>query len=373
MTGMSTHRMNEHRGRWRAIGSAAGIGAAVTLVISLALGLAAYAAAASYKSVSALATRLGVPIGWLCPAGIDGGLLAIIIFDITLTIIGRPIRWLRTMGRLFAAGVVAANFAAGWPDPVGIALRLAAPMLFIVIVEAARTVLLHRHDDPDQDGIPRIRWLLDFRGTFAVWRRMKLWGEKSYRRAVAMELDRIAAIEKLSVKYAPDEWTAQAPADLVWMLKAGVRMAEALASVAELVKADAEQDELRVALDAEREARVAMQAELDAVRAQLARAVAKAEALARKRAGNGRGGSRERKPGGAANGDRERPRATGAGDGADEAPADLDSEAKVLWYLDKGYNASQAGLKAGLTDSRGRQIARLAREAPKGIDEDGSP
>lgn len=46
------------------------------------------------------------------------------------------------------------------------------------------------------------------------------------------------------------------------------------------------------------------------------------------------------------------------------APDDLDSEAKVLWYLDKGYSASKAGVFAGLTDSRGRQIARLKKAAP---------
>ncbi len=368
-----THAAGKRRVNWRAIGSATGLGAVITVVIALALGLAAYAAAASYKAVSNLAARQNVPLAWLCPIGIDGGLLAIIVFDIALTIAGRPIRWLRQVARLFAAGVVAANFAAGWPDPVGIGLRLAAPVLFIVIVEAARTVLLHRHDDPDEDRVPRIRWLLDFRGTLALWRRMKLWGERSYTRAVAMELDRIAAIEKLSMTYAPDEWTGKAPADLVWMLKGGVRMPEALARVAGLIQADAEEDELRAALDAERETREAAQAELADIRAQLARAVAKAEALTRQQAGNGRGGSRKRKPGGSGNGDPERPPATGPGDGADEAPADLDSEAKVLWYLDKGYNASQAGLKAGLTDSRGRQIARLAREAPKGIDEEGAP
>jgi len=47
------------------------------------------------------------------------------------------------------------------------------------------------------------------------------------------------------------------------------------------------------------------------------------------------------------------------------APDDLDSEAKVLWYLDKGHSASKAGVYAGLTDSRGRQIARLAKQAPR--------
>lgn len=338
MPGM-THAFEKRRVNWRAIGSATGIGAVVAIVIALALGLATYAAAASYKSVSALATRLGVPLAGLCPIGIDGGLLAIIVFDITLTIIGRPIRWLRMVGRLFAVGVVAANFAAGWPDPVGIALRLAAPVLFIVIIEAARTVLLHRHDDPDEERIPRIRWLLDFRGTFALWKRMRLWKERSYSRAVEMELERLVAIEKLAMKYAPDEWTEKAPAHLVWMLRAGVRMTAALDLVAEIT-APAPEPKPTASGGSGREA-------------------------SRPRAGSAAGnGNRARKP---------QPVAVAVSpDEVGDAPEDLDSEAKVLWYLDRGLSASKAGVKAGLHDSRGRQIARLRKPAPKGIDEGGS-
>jgi Protein of unknown function (DUF2637) len=372
MTPMPNHRTNERRINWRAIGSATGIGAVVTVVIALALGLAGYAAAASYKSVSDLAARDGVPLAWLTPAGIDGGLLAIIVFDIALTITGKPIRWLRMTGRLFAVGVLAANFAAGWPDPVGIALRLAAPALFIVIVEAARTVLLHRHDDPEEDRIPRLRWLLAFRATLALWRRMKLWGEKSYSRAVAMELDRIAAIEKLSVKYAPYGWELNAPADLVWMLRDGVRMPEALGRVAELLAADAVADETLAALDAGREAREALGRDLAATRDELARMTAKAEALTRKLAagGSGRSGNGNRK--GAGNGSGRSGNAGRRTEEIEEAPADLDSELKVLWYLDRGLNPSQAGKRAGLTDRRGRQIAGLREPAPKGIDQEPS-
>lgn len=367
-----THAVEKRRANWRTVGSAVGLGAVVSTVIALALGLAAYAAAASYKSVSDLAARDGVPLAWLTPAGIDGGLLAIIVFDIALTITGKPIRWLRMTGRIFALGVLAANFAAGWPDPVGIALRLAAPALFIVIVEAARTVLLHRHDDPEEDRIPRLRWLLAFRATLALWRRMKLWGEKSYTSAVAMELERIAAIEKLSAKYAPYGWQLNAPADLVWMLRDGVRMPEALGRVTELLAADAVADETSAALDAERDARQALERELGTVRGELAKATAKADALARKLAasGNGRSGNGGRGRGGNGNGGR-----SGNGDEGrrreeeiEEAPADLDSELKVLWYLDRGLNPSQAGKRAGLTDRRGRQIANLREPAPKGID-----
>lgn len=142
------------------------------------------------------------------------------------------------------------------------------------------------------------------------------------------------------------------------------------AAAAELIAAQS-------ALEGERSARLETETELGSVRDELARAVAKAEALARKlaAAGNGQGGSRKRKPAGSGSGN------AGSASGIpkqqpeeeiDEAPADLDSEAKVLWFLDKGYSASKAGVMAGLTDSRGRQIARLAREAPKGIDEGGS-
>lgn len=55
----------------------------------------------------------------------------------------------------------------------------------------------------------------------------------------------------------------------------------------------------------------------------------------------------------------------------EEAPADLDSEAKVLWYMDQGLSASAAGKAAGLTDSRGRQIARLRKPAPTDIVDSG--
>jgi hypothetical protein len=132
----------------------------------------------------------------------------------------------------------------------------------------------------------------------------------------------------------------------------------------------AEQDSLRAELDAERAARQAAESELQPVREQLAEVTAKAEALARKlesATGRKQGAATGRKRG-AATGRKQEPAtgsATAPADAPDEAPADLDSEAKVLWYLDKGYSASRAGVLAGLTDSRGRQLARLAKGAKR--------
>ena len=145
------------------------------------------------------------------------------------------------------------------------------------------------------------------------------------------------------------------------------------------------------ALEAERGVRRNAEAARDAARqetAEMAEAVTRAEAKAEaltaklaaipKQAGRGSGRKRDAEvPGngggsGPGNGRPDQaPSAAPESPGA-EAPEDLDSEAKVLWYLDKGYSASRAGVKAGLTDGRGRQIARVAREAPRGIDEGGS-
>lgn len=124
---------------------------------------------------------------------------------------------------------------------------------------------------------------------------------------------------------------------------------------------------------------------LGGVRAELAEAVAKTEILTRKleaatarkrRAVTARKSGRvtARKPDPATGSATapEEPAVTALEDEA-EAPSDLDSEAKVLWYLDKGFSASKAGVAAGLTDSRGRQIARLRKPAPAGQDPQENP
>ena len=180
-------------------------------VTAIAVALAAYAAAASYESVSNLASNRGVPLPRLNPLGIDGGLAGVILFSIALYWVGKPVRWLRVIARLFAAGTVAANLAAGWPDPVSMGLRCAAPVLFVVLVEATYTLLVHRDDDGD--AIPLARWVLAPASTWRMWRRMKLWRISSYPDALAMELSRIQATMKLSALYAGKDWPRQAAED----------------------------------------------------------------------------------------------------------------------------------------------------------------
>jgi hypothetical protein len=293
------------------------------LVAAIAVALAVYAAAASYESVSHLAASRGVPLPQLNPLGIDGGLAGVILFSIALYWVGTPIRWLRFIARLFAAGTIAANAAAGWPDPVSVGLRIAAPVLFIVLVEATYSLLVRR--DEETEGIPVSRWLLAPRSTFGMWRRMKLWRIRSYARALDLELARRQAIMKLAGKYGAQAWEQKAPQDLVWMLTEGVKMAEALGQVAELTAPP--EPELRPGTPPRNRNRKAAR-----------------NSAARK----------SRKPVAAS---------------APEAPADadLDTEARALQILadEPGISGSQLGLRLGKSDRYGRElIKKLAAAAP---------
>ena len=123
---------------------------------------------------------------------------------------------------------------AGWRDPIGGFLRAFAPAIIVILAEATRALLLRRNEDVQQERerkaderIPRIRWVLAPWPTFVLWRRMKLWDIRDYRAAVDMELSRRHAIVKLGERYGK-AWQEAAPADLVRMLRNGVRMTDAL-------------------------------------------------------------------------------------------------------------------------------------------------
>lgn len=350
------------------------------VVLAVALGLGIYAAAASYESVSGLAGQHHVPLHRWYPIGLDGGLIGVTLIDLALTWMRQPLWWLRWIARLFALGTVAANGIAGWPDPVGIILRVWPSVLFVVVVEAGRAVLLRRIKKERQaaepkrkerDRIPLARWFLAFRPTFDLWKRMKLWRIRSYTVAIRTELARQQAVVKLAEHYAPYDWRRDAPQDLVWMLDTGVRIDEALTRVSALI-GDAHAVEL--AEQAAREA-AAETAQLEAERARLAAQLVTAnaalEALRSKRVPARKPQrSSARKPAGT--GTRNRPGTTApapatvpAGNTGPDGALDMDQEARllILDYVAKGHSASEAGRLAGKTDGYGRQVVRLDRAA----------
>lgn len=138
-----------------------------------------------------------------------------------------------------------------------------------------------------------------------------------------------------------------------------------------------------------RETATGAQAEAEAARAEAGNLAGQVEALTRKLADareRQKAGSRGRsRPGSGSRGKAGSAAATGSGSGtatgpegaavpgAEAPPSDLDAEALVLWHVDKGASASEAGRLAGLSDSRGRQIVReLAKKAPQGVDPAGA-
>lgn len=208
--------------------------AAVVLAAALALAVFVYGAAGSYDSVWHLAAEHRVQLPRLVPVGIDGGLVLAVLTDIVLTWTGQPLWWLRAAARGFVAGSVAANAAAGWPDPIAVFLHCFAPVIVLMVTEAGRAALLRKHAEADgRDPIPLARWLVSPLPTAAMWRRMVLWGVKSYAKAVTAEVSRRRAIVQLRVRYGR-RWRKHAPGDLVWLLRTGNQLEEACARVADI-------------------------------------------------------------------------------------------------------------------------------------------
>jgi hypothetical protein len=306
MRDMSKHADTEYHGQAWIAG---------TIVVTVVLVLLAYGIAGSYESLSHLAAANAVPLPQFAPIGLDGGLIGVIVIDIFLTWLRRPIGFLRQFARLLGLSSVAANAWAGWPDAVSVFYRVFAPLLIVVISEAVRTVLLRRHRG-DADPIPLARWLLALRSTFRMWRRMKLWGIAGYSDAVDMELSRLQAIAALTDRYGR-EWRARVPGTLTWMLDDGVRMDDALRMTAELT------------------------------------APPKGEPAPRTPAAN----RPRRSP---ANGKRTT-RANG------RVPADVDARAEALAILadEPGISGAQLGLRVGLTERWGQKFkAAMAVPSP---------
>jgi Protein of unknown function (DUF2637) len=220
-----------------------GRGQAVAVGVSVVLGLVVfgYGIAGSYVTVSDLAARRGVPLAAFVPAGIDGGLISVVVLDLVLVWVGAPVGWLRQVVRVLSVGTIAANAVTGWPDPVAVGLHAAAPTMLLAMIEAGRTVLLRRLGvvlGTARDAIPVQRWLLAPWRTALLWRRMVLWQITSYRTAVDLELAVRRAVARLRLQYGRG-WRRRAPADLVWMLRTGVAVSEACTRVEELVCAEA--------------------------------------------------------------------------------------------------------------------------------------
>ncbi|MFI9832877.1 DUF2637 domain-containing protein [Streptomyces sp. NPDC051913] len=176
----------------------------------------------SYTAVRDLATTKGFgAFAYLFPIGIDAGICVLLALDLLLTHHRCPLPLLRHTAWLLTTATIAFNAATAWPDPLGVGMHAVTPLLFITTAEAARHAtgrLAAITADTHMDGVRPARWFLAPVPTFLLWRRMKLWEQRSYRQALDLEQQRLLYQAQLRNRYGRT-WRRKAPAQTLIPLR----------------------------------------------------------------------------------------------------------------------------------------------------------
>lgn len=150
--------------------------------------------AASYSTLEAAALRwgFGPMLAAAFPIGIDASIIAFLALDLVLIHCRTPWPLLRLSAHVMTGVTVVLNASAhgGVSLSAKTLSHAVMPVLFVIGVEAGRRLVVKAArlaDGLDTEGVPAHRWVLAPWATFRLWRRMKLWGLVSYRRAVELE------------------------------------------------------------------------------------------------------------------------------------------------------------------------------------------
>ncbi|MFJ8842964.1 DUF2637 domain-containing protein [Streptomyces cyaneofuscatus] len=178
--------------------------------------IAAIGFVGSYAAVRQLAEAKGFgDFATAFPIGIDIGIVILLALDLLLAWLRMPYPLLRHTAWLLTAATIAFNGAAAWPDPLGTAMHAVIPVLFVVVVEAARNAVGRIADitaEKHMDGVRLSRWLLSPVPTFRLWRRMKLWELRSYEQVIHLEQERLIYQAGLQAQYGR-RWRWRAPVE----------------------------------------------------------------------------------------------------------------------------------------------------------------
>ncbi|MFD7004037.1 DUF2637 domain-containing protein, partial [Streptomyces mirabilis] len=204
----------------------------IGVVVAGALVIAGIGFAGSYAAVRELALKKGFGnFAYVFPIGIDAGICVLLALDLLLTWIRIPFPLLRQTAWLLTVATIAFNGAAAWPDPLGVGMHAVIPVLFVVLVEAARHAIGRIADitaDKHMEGVRLTRWLLSPLPTFLLWRRMKLWELRSYEQVIKLEQDRLVYQTRLRSRFGR-AWRRKAPVESMMPLRLaryGVPLAE---------------------------------------------------------------------------------------------------------------------------------------------------
>ena len=182
--------------------------AAVVIIGLLFLAVAITGMIFAFHSVStelAKAPSIGPKWSWIVPLIADIGIFGFAGIDIVLERINAPFPPARGMLYALTVATTAMNLAAAsldlkqeWMLRAGaIVAHVTAPAVWVVFVETARHAV--RRSVLAQTGslrepIPFARWLVAPYPTLRLWRRMVMWNENNYRRALRRDLHRLESV-----------------------------------------------------------------------------------------------------------------------------------------------------------------------------------
>ena len=176
----------------------------------------------SYAAVRELALHKGFGnFSYVFPIGVDVGIAVLLALDLVLTWLRIPFPLLRQTAWVLTAGTIVFNAASSWGDPLAMAMHAIIPVLFVVVVEAARHAIGRIADisvDRHMESVRLMRWILSPVPTFRLWRRMKLWELRSYDEVVRLEQNRLVYRTHLRARYGRS-WRRQAPIETLLPLK----------------------------------------------------------------------------------------------------------------------------------------------------------
>ncbi|MFC1433031.1 DUF2637 domain-containing protein [Streptacidiphilus sp. N1-3] len=176
----------------------------------------------SYAAVRTLALHKGFgTFSYVFPIGVDVGIAVLLALDLVLTWLRIPFPLLRQTAWLLTGATVVFNAASSWGDPLAMGMHAIIPVLFVVVVEAARHAIGRMADitaDRHMESVRLMRWLLSPVPTFRLWRRMKLWELRSYDEVVRLEQNRLVYRTHLRAQYGRS-WRRQAPIETLLPLK----------------------------------------------------------------------------------------------------------------------------------------------------------
>lgn len=179
--------------------------ALIVLIILGAAVIAAIGFTGSYGAVRDLAREKGFgDFADVLPIGVDAGIGVLLALDLLMTYLRMPLPMLRHAAWILTGATVWFNAAASWPDPIGVGLHMAMPVLFVIVVEAARHAIgrLAEIEAKEHTQTPKlIRWALAFRSTSRLWRRQHVWTVRDLNQAIEDEGQRLVYIRQLQAKY----------------------------------------------------------------------------------------------------------------------------------------------------------------------------